>query len=234
MMLKAFGCSFIHGTDLADTGPLTANSFRPSLSTWPALVAKRLNLAYNCVAKGGSGNLQILDNVLSSAEMDRNQSDLFVIAWTWSQRYDYSNPQGPHFNGPDRSAWQTLHAPMSASSSDLQDLYFRHLHSEYRDKLTTLIYINIVIEMMQSRQLPFFMTCMDQIILDDRWHVTPAIAYLQEKARPHIADFHGQNFVQWATSMQFPISDTGHPLEEAHAAAAELMLPRIQSLVNTM
>lgn len=235
MMLKAFGCSFIHGTDLADVGELTENRFRPSQSTWTALIAQHLGLTYNCVAKGGSGNLQILDNVLSSAEMDRNQRDIFVVAWTWSGRFDYSNPFGRHFDGPERHAWTTIHPPlMQGKKQNIQDFYFRNLHSEYRDKLTTLIYINAAIDMLRSRNLPFIMTCMDEMIFDTQWHTTPAIAYLQDQARPHILDFQGQNFLHWATQQGHAVSNSGHPLEAAHAAAAALMLPRVQSLVNTM
>lgn len=232
-MLKAFGCSFIHGTDLADTGPLTNYNFRPSKSTWPALLAHRLELKYNCVAKGGSGNLQILDNVLNSAEMDRNQCDFYIVAWTWSMRFDYSNPQGRHFDGEDRNTWCTL-LPMDANSRDLHDFYFRNFHSSYKDKLTSLLYISQAIDMLQSRNLGFYMTCMDDEIFDNKWHTSPAISYLQEKVRPHIRNFEGHNFLRWASIRGFEVSATGHPLEPAHAAAADLVYPEIASLVNTM
>jgi hypothetical protein len=235
MILKAFGCSFIHGTDLADVGELTENRFRPSQSTWPALIAKQLGLGYNCVAKGGSGNLQILDNVLSSAEMDRNQRDMYIVAWSWSSRFDYSNPHGRHFDGSQRHAWCTLHPPSTLNNkNDVETFYFRNLHSEYRDKLTTLLYINSAIELLQSRNLPFLMTCMDEMIFDTKWHTTPGITCLQDRAKAHVRDFQGQNFLHWATQQGFSVSDTGHPLEAAHAVAADLMLPEVQSLVNTM
>lgn len=233
-MLKAFGCSFIYGTDLADVGDPTDGSSPPaSPSTWTALIAKRLGLSYKCGAKGGCGNLLILDRVLTNIEMDRNQRDFYVVAWTWSMRFDYSNPQGPHFDGPDRNRWCTL-LPMDANANELHDFYFRNFHSSYRDKITTLLYMSQVIDILQSRDLPFYMTCMDDEIFDQRWHMTPGVALLQEKVKPHIRTFEGQNFLRWSTDRGFRISATGHPLEEAHAAAADLVYPEIADLVNTM
>lgn len=234
-MLKAFGCSFIYGTDLADErNPLDSSSPPASKNTWTALTAKKLGLAYKCAAKGGSGNLQILDKVLTNIEMDRNQRDLYVVAWSWSMRFDYSNPNGPHFvDGPDLNAWCTLR-PSDADSDDLHDFYFRNFHSAYRDKLTTLLYISQAIDALQSRDLPFYMTCMDDEIFDQRWHMTPGMALLQKKVRPHIRMFEGKNFLHWSTSHGFPVSTTGHPLEDAHAAAADLVYPDIADLVYAM
>lgn len=233
-MLKAFGCSFIYGTDLADVRDPTDSSSPPaSKSTWTALTAKRLGLAYKCGAKGGSGNLLILDKVLSNVEMDRNQQDFYVVAWTWSMRFDYSDPQGRHFGGPDRNDWCTL-LPVDANANELHDFYFRNFHSAYRDKLTTLLYISQAIDVLQSRDLPFYMTCMDDEIFDQRWHMTPGVSLLQEKVRPHIRTFEGQNFIKWAAARDFPVGPSGHPLEAAHAAAADLVYPEIADLVNAM
>ena len=234
-MLKAFGCSFIFGTDLADVRDPTDGRIPPaSKSTWPALIAKRLGLTYKCGAKGGCGNLLILDRVLSNIEMDRNQQDFYIVAWTWGMRFDYSNRNGQHFNGPVRDPWCTL-APMDANANNLHDFYFRNFHSDYRDKLTTLLYMSQTIDLLQSRGLPFYMTCMDdEGFFDKRWHMTPGVAMLQEKVQPHIRTFEGQNFLRWSTARGFEVSATGHPLEAAHAAAADLVYPEIADLVNTM
>ena len=149
-------------------------------------------------------------------------------------RFDYSNPSGPHFvDSPDLNAWCTL-LPSDANSGDLHDFYFRNFHSAYRDKLTTLLYISQVIDLLQLRNLPFYMTCMDDEIFDQRWHMTPGVALLQEKVRPHIRTFEGHNFLRWSTARGFPVSATGHPLEAAHAAAADLVYAEIADLVNTM
>jgi hypothetical protein len=232
MMLKAFGCSFIYGTELADVGdPFSPSRPPASKNTWTALIAKKLALSYKCAAKGGCGNLLILDRVLDNIEMDRDQQDFYIVAWTYGMRFDYSNRVGPHFNGPELDCWRTLR-PMDLSN--LHDFYFEKLQSDHRDKLTTLLYMSQAIDALQSRNLPFYMTCMDDEIFNEKWHSTPGMQYLQKKVQPHIRTFEGQNFLRWARARGFPVGDGGHPLEEAHAAAADLVYPEIVGLVNTM
>jgi hypothetical protein len=85
MKIKSFGCSFIFGTDLADEtrGEPYAQS---SQLTWPALLAQDLGLEYECHARPGSGNLRILEKILS---ISIQTPATFVIGWTWIDRFDY-------------------------------------------------------------------------------------------------------------------------------------------------
>ena len=50
-----------------------------------------------------------------------------------------------------------------------------------------------------------------------------AIQELQEYIRPHMITFEDQTFLEWSRKKGFPISETLHPLEEAHQAALELI-----------
>ena len=87
MKLKSFGCSFIYGSDLADAS-INPGNLIPSNHTWPAHLARLQNRDYECYAKPGSGNLQILEKILTQAS-DKDKHDLFVIGWTWIDRFDY-------------------------------------------------------------------------------------------------------------------------------------------------
>ena len=84
MKLKSFGCSFIFGSELSD---ITIKSKKYSQLTWPALTAQRLGLEYACHARPGSGNLQILNNILDQVALDHK--DTYVINWTFCDRWDY-------------------------------------------------------------------------------------------------------------------------------------------------
>lgn len=217
MRIESFGCSFIFGTDLADDGRNTHRA-TPSQLTWPAHLARYLGKEYQCYARPGSGNLQILDRVLNRAAVD-DCADLFVIGWTWLDRFDYYDPiYDPNIN---RNPWSTI---MPIDKTELAHVYYRDLHSEYRDKFTSLSYIKLVVDTLSQKNIPFLMTYMDELLFDQRWYNTPAIMDLQNYVKPHLTTFEGQTFLNWSKSQGFEISPTLHPLESAHQAAGEYMI----------
>ena len=218
MQLKSFGCSFIFGTDLADDGRHGPYATVSQL-TWPALIAQKLGLGYSCYARPGSGNLRIIENIIMQST--DTEPAVFVINWTWIDRFDYAN----HLD----NKWQTI---MPVDDTSLARTYYKELHSQYRDKLTTLIHINTAIDLLQQKNIPFIMTYMDNLIFETQWHCNPAILALQEKVRPYLQTFDGQNFLEWAKLNSYPISPTMHPLEPAHAAASHLMMPKVLKVIE--
>jgi hypothetical protein len=161
MKLKSFGCSFIYGADLADT--VSYQSFpSPSQSTWPARLAQSLGYEYECHAHSGSGNLRILEQILNHAQ----SGDLCVVGWTWIDRFDYTAYAVPS-DSDDNNAWKTL---TPANVNRCAANYYRDLHSQYRDKLTTLIHIKSAIDLFKQKNIPFIMTYMDNLIFETDWH----------------------------------------------------------------
>ena len=232
MKLKSFGCSFIHGSELRDELLHDRSKQQPprhSKLTWPALLAQKLNYLYRCHARPGSGNLQIADRVLR--QLATNEQALFIINWSFIDRFDYVSIDDPdnwdvknHYNNPDiypGMPWSTI-GPGDDTNNAKN--YYRELHSEIRDKLTTLMSIKLVIDTLQQKNCPFIMTYEDGLMFDQQWHTTPSIIALQEYIMPHITTFNGDTFVQFAKKNGYPITSIGHPLEEAHAAAGELMI----------
>jgi hypothetical protein len=218
MRLKSFGCSFIHGTELADQTFVDGRDM-PSQSTWPAHLAQYLGRSYLCYSHGGSGNLQILSRVLDQIA-NSNSSDLFVVGWTWIERFDYYvDNHSDHTVDP----WNTI---LPVDQDPVAQVYYRDLHSEFRDKLVSLTSIKLVIDTLQQRNIPFVMTSLDELLFDQRWHVSPAILDLQSYIRPFITDFDGQNFLEWTKVNRYPIGPGGHPLEAAHLAAGDYMIKR--------
>jgi hypothetical protein len=213
MNLKSFGCSFIYGSDLSDTIP---NSPSPSSETWPALLARHLKREYKCHARPCSGNLRILESVLNLVPTS-TKNDLYVIGWTWIDRFDYYDGHWNH----ERPAWRTI---MPIDEDNLSKTYYRDLHSEYRDKLTCLSYMKLVIDTLDQQNIPFVMTFMDELMFDRRWNVTPGLQLLQDQVQPRMTDFEGHNFLDWSREHGFAESPTWHPLEQAHRAAADYMI----------
>ena len=206
MLVKSFGCSFIFGTDLPDQ-----ISTRPSQLTWPAILSQRSGNYYRCHAHGGSGNLAIADRVLE--EIAQDVTALFIISWTWIDRFDYGDVNKDW-------VWSTIRP---GSDSALAKTYYRELHSETRDKLASLMTIRTVIDSLREQNFPFIMTYMDELLFDREYNMTPAIGYLQDYVKPYMSTFEGKTFLDWSRGHGYPESDNLHPLEQAHAAAAEVM-----------
>ena len=200
MKLKSFGCSFIFGSDLQ----------RPE-SAWPALIAQHYNLEYQCHAQPGSGNLRILESVLNS--LADCEPAVYVIGWTWIDRFDYADPA--------TDQWCSV---LPADSTDQAQYYYRHFHSQYKDKLATLIHIKTAQDAVLAAGHQLIMTHMDDLIFETAWHCSPAVTQLQNNIMPNIVQFENQTFLNWARKNKHKISDTWHPLESAHRAAADLMI----------
>jgi len=219
MIIKSFGCSFIYGTDLSDNP--TATKF--SQLTWPALMAKKLNADYECYARPGSGNLQIADRVLNESASKGlplyTRDAYYVINWTWIDRFDYVDPYG--VIKPDDNKWQSWNTLRPSDSGSLETMYYKNLHSEYRDKLKTLITIKSVINHLIESNIKFMMTYQDELIFDRQWNTSPGVMELQDYVRPHMTTFEGKSFLEWSRAQGFEISPTLHPLDEAHAHACE-------------
>jgi len=217
MKIKSFGCSFVFGTDLADDGRDGPYATFSHL-TWPALIAKELNFEYLCYARPGSGNLRILENILTHSTI--GDPSVFLINWSWIDRFDYTTTD---------DKWQTI---LPVDTDKTADFYYRILHSQYRDKLTTLIHIDLAITTLQNQNIPFVMSYTDELIFETEWHAGPAITSLQDKIRPHLLKFEGQTFIEWAKANRYPISPTMHPLEQAHAHASDLMMPKVLKVIE--
>lgn len=223
MNLHSFGCSFILGSDLADQ----REDF-PSFNTWPALVAKNLGHNYHCHAFAGIGNLRILEQILYHAQDPRDK--IFVISWTWIDRFDYVSQYQGIYQGMSRQGWHTI---VPNDHSDLSQNYYKNLHSQYRDKLTTLIYVDLTIKTLTQQQIPFVMTYLDPLLIEQDTKVMPVLQGLENQIRPWLFDFDGQGFYDWSRSQGFEISAAWHPLESAHRAASGYVLDRWQDLIKT-
>jgi len=232
MILKSFGCSFIYGSDLADSKKILEeqNMPVPSKFTWPALLANNHNTEYKCFASPGSGNLKIFEKLLNQVA-DPIES-IFVIGWSYIDRYDHivdSYVPNTHYDPINFKFWHTINP---TTVGDTAKVYYRNLHEQYCDKLKSLAYIKCAIDILKEKNIPFIMTYMDDLLFETEWHVTPAIIDLQNYIRPYMTKFEDKTFLEFSQEQGFPISETLHPLEDAHRAAAELMKINLDTILH--
>lgn len=221
MKIKSFGCSFIYGTDLKDVDDHKGEPYSlPSRYTWPSLLAQSANYAYECHARPGSGNLRILEKVLAHSMEDPNC--VFVIGWSWIDRFDYTTDvttKPPHiYDVAGTSVWRTV---MPVDTDHRATVYYRELHSQYRDTLTNLIYIKTAIDTLHQKNIKFIMTYIDELLFEVSSASTPAVSELQNFIQPYMTKFEGKTFLDFSRQRGFVISPTMHPLEPAHQAAFE-------------
>jgi len=218
MDIKSFGCSFIYGSELPDNGKGARYTWG-SRFAWPACLARYASGNYCCYARPGGGNLQIMEQVLNQS--NDSTSAFFTISWTWIDRFDYINDTNLVTWYTSGNKWSTL---LPVDESKLAQTYYRELHSEYRDKLTNLVYIKTAIDALVSKNIPFIMTYMDPLSFDTTYHTNAAIQELQDYVRPYMTTFDDMTFLEWSKSRNYPIGEGGHPLEEAHKAAGDYMI----------
>jgi len=213
MKLKSFGCSFIFGSELHDDGWGTKFA-TASNHTWPALWARHLNLPYECYARPGSGNVRIAEQVLN--QIESGEPAIYVIGWTWIERFDYIVR--------DTDQWRTVTA---WDKDSVAANYYRDIHSQYLDKLTSIGQANLVLQQLQQHHCKFYMTYMDDLMLETDFHCSAGMRLMQQQLTPYLKNFQGKNFLEWSRVNEFPIGTRGkHPLEAAHAAAFELVSQR--------
>jgi hypothetical protein len=147
---------------------------------------------------------------------------LCIIGWTWIDRFDYCIEKSQWPGMP----WSTL---MPIDDNEVAKIYYRDLHSECRDKLSTLTNMKLAIDTLSSKNIPFIMTYMDELTFDQTWHTTPAIIELQNYVRPYMTKFDDLTFLDWSRKNKFPESDMWHPLEPAHEAASKMIIQAVDT-----
>jgi hypothetical protein len=74
---------------------------------------------------------------------------------------------------------------------------------------------------------------MDSELFETRWFCDGYIQELQNFILPNMYAFNDLNFLDWSKKNNFKTTNPGwHPLEDAHAAAAEYWLPTYKQLLD--
>ena len=85
----------------------------------------------------------------------------------------------------------------------------------------------------EYHRIPYLFTCVDNCLIEllspktnmDNWYMFPAGTEPGDTITP-------RGFYQWAVENKYSIGDDGHPLEQAHKDAAELIKEKFNELVT--
>ena len=216
--IQAFGDSFLYGSELSDCD----GESRFSSKTWPALIADKLGLKYDCQAEGKSGNSKIAFEVIGYADPNA----LVVINWSWIDRDIYFDVSGT------KPCWVQMMSPHD--EDEVSKFYYRNMHSELGGKYFSLVNIFSAHSYLKKKNIPFISTYMDKIITDSSWSNSPFVVHLQEQVTDELRTFPGdQTFLEWSRANNYAEGQGWHPLEEAHEEAAEIWRPIYEQAINT-
>lgn len=230
MILVAGGDSFIWGSELSDSPHGGKDGY--SRKTFTSLLAK--DIEYVCAAYPGNANNAISRMAINACQQHK---DVFLfVQWTYPQRYE--------FRFDDRwvsiNSWHTKEKQFSKS-------YFKYVgNNEYFELYSLFKEIVYLQNYCQINHIPYMFTTSDnsfynhpnyerrknseldslyQLINWNNWFFFNPGKKENETKQP-------RGFYQWAMENKYNIGVEGHPLEDAHCDAAELMRGKFNELVK--
>ena len=226
----AIGDSFTRGDELADCPEQLPYQTSFSRSTWPALIAKSLNIDYDAEAIGGKGNQWI--SFITSGNI--KQDTLLIVNWTWFERFDYIATVNDGIT-LYHDSWQTTHP---RHENKLDHYFYKNIDNDIWNLHRNLQQMHSTIQLLKQNNIKFIMTCLDPGYVTTLADIRPdsfinlsihttwvaAINELHKQVVPYILDFDGMTFLEWTKINGWKVGPNGHPLEDAHTAAAEYML----------
>ena len=208
----SFGASITYGSEL------------PNQSyTWSSIIAQRLGLSYECLAKENAANSSIARAIISN--MDHYNNDLILAMWTSCTRYE--------FRSGDR--WENI-SPWSDQIGFVQDWYRGPGGLEYTEVVTTMKEIILASQFLDRMQLPYtFVLDNDELRTSHTWTLPDKYIQSLKALMPwdHIIWFNGTGFLEWCRTNNYSFINT-HPGIDAHSAAADYILAnRSFNILNT-
>ena len=232
MIIVAAGDSFVWGSELADSPNGAANSY--SRRTYPALLAQQAGLDYVCAAYPGNANNAITRTAI--ATLDQTKNAVLIANWTYPQRREF------YFGNQWSSitSWHTAHEEFSKS-------YFQHVgDSEYYEVYSVLKEIVMLQHYCEINHVPYLFTTADNHFYQREQYDRTHDSYIDSLYRqinwnnwfwfePGTAPDEvcaPRGFYQWAIENKYTCGPQGHPLEQAHQAAANLMKDQFNEMVT--
>jgi hypothetical protein len=169
----------------------------------------------------------------------------------WGSELQDSPHGGP--NGYSRNTFAALLAGNEYHCSAYPGIGNKQIYSRIRDDLTWMKCSGVIVcwtwpsrdneldsdkwiialqQYLKFHDYPYLFTCIDNCVVTDNpeidwdsWYLFPAGTNPDETLRP-------RGFYQWAIENKYSIGIDGHPLEQAHQDAAELIKEKFNELVT--
>lgn len=270
MILVAGGDSFTFGSELKD------QIYSPSNCTFPALLAKKNSLEYNCIAVPGNANGAITRQTIATCEnyLQLKKTIAVIITWSFFNRYEF---RFNYHTGHKYSPWYSINSwsaednftkiqkefkkfdnhillnqqkhfliEQKTGLSSFAKCWFEHVgDNEYYELWSSLKEILFLQMYLEQKNIPYLFLPADNHFFQhpnyfrqkdeyidalynqinwNKWFFFESSTKFNETIEP-------RGFYQWAVENKYPIGAT-HPLEEAHAVAAELLEEKFNELVT--
>lgn len=253
MVLVAGGDSFIFGTELSDQ-----TNGVPSRKTFPILLSKDYLMHYTCVARPGASNSEISRLVVNYCETHTDINKFVLVQWTFPNRYEYYFEK---IGWKSINAWDVensdtiINQMRNFSEKTLADqlktnnflkdagvlqfaemLYKTVANLEYWEIYSSLREMVYLQNYLKVNNIGYMFTMADDYLIQNHTVSNPdvTIQSLYQQIDFNKVVMFGDNqkgFYQWALENKYPVGAT-HPLEEAHAAAAQLLKDKFNEMVK--
>ena len=249
MIIVAGGDSHVWGSELADSPHGGPNAY--SRQTFTSLLAKDNNYQYLCAAYPGYSNSGIARTIINTCETtDGNK--FVLVCWSFVNRYEF---RFTYDTMPATSPWMNIHTGNTDFRNDVANrdqlskfvtAYSKHVGmGEYNEIYVTLKEILFLQQYLKQKNIPYLFTTVDNryyqhenynrnkdLTLDalynnidwNNWYFFPPGTAVNETVAP-------RGFYQWAVENRYSIGPQGHPLEQAHHDATELIKEKFDELV---
>jgi hypothetical protein len=225
--IVSFGDSFVFGSELKNN--------KDGSRSWIGQSAKNLNIDYHTSAVPGCGNDHIARQIYSYFADNSAENTLAVINWTWTGRWDFYITEHETWItlGPTCVPEKLKHLVSRTQAEDLIEFYQDRANSSLLwNKFRNLQTIYATQSYLKSQRILNIQTYMDDHLFDAEYHAPDYVQQLQNLVRPEMQSFEGKNFVDWSQDQGFFITETLHPLEDAHLAACKLWQPIYNTVLS--
>ena len=225
--IVSFGDSFVFGSELKNNND--------GSQSWIGQTAKNLSFDYQTHAVPGCGNDHIARQIYSHFASNSAQDTLAVINWTWMNRWDFYIVEHETWItlGPTCVPDKLKHLVDQTEAVDMIEFYQDRANSSLLwNKFRNLQTIYAVQSYLKNQNIANIQTYMDDHLFNTEYHAPDYVQQLQHLVQPEMQSFEGKNFVDWSHSHGFAVTETLHPLEDAHRAACNLWQDTYKKLLE--
>jgi hypothetical protein len=226
--IVGFGDSFVFGSELKNNNN--------GSQSWIGQATKNLGFGYQTHAVPGCGNDHIARQIYSHFASNSCQDTLAVINWTWMNRWDFYIVEHETWItlGPTCVPDKLKHLVDQTEAEDMVEFYQDRANSSLLwNKFRNLQTIYAVQSYLKSQNILNIQTYMDDQLFNTEYHAPDYVQQLQNLVGPEMQLFEGKNFVDWSRDQGFSVTDTLHPLEDAHLAACKLWQNKYKELLES-
>ena len=225
--IVSFGDSFVFGSELKNN--------QDGSRAWIGQAAKNLGVDYQTTAVPGCGNDHIARQIYSYFSTNPATDTLAVINWTWMNRWDFYIVEHETWItlGPTCVPDKLKHLVERTEAEDMIEFYQHRANSSLLwNKFRNLQTIYAVQSYLKNQNILNIQTYMDDQLFNTEYHAPDYVQQLQQLVQPSMQSFEGKNFVDWSRDQGFSVTDTLHPLEDAHLAVCKLWQPIYANALN--